>query len=527
MINLQTTISGLELTLTTLAEISSLITQLDERLAQLSPELPQIASGQISTGGLAEMLATYQQAFAAIEAAGRAAEALGISGDLDATRVARKTQAPTEPKTVNPTPVVQNTVEETPAPIIEAQPEPPVAQKEVVVQQVVSQPQADEPVAPAISKPISEVLDGQEIQRPTHVAPKGKQIGSAAELSKPLKPIEMPAIDHQVGPMICNGSNVIYAHGPELKKYWPGTSTAHASLPSLIPNDPWRLHVVDTNVFCVADEAVSVAELGDLHVASTFFGKFVAQANTATSWVGVRDDNGVLSVMFRDKKGKAVSSEVKLGQFTSENVFLETAGECAFIALGCGDVFRVEGTTAEHIITAEKDVEIVGLTVDKHALLITHRSAKGVWLTMVDHRGKPALQSAIVAKSISHQPVLLEDQIFLFDDANSEVVALSLDTLQELGRNSIPEITSVARMLAIADESGATLAIMAQAAESRPSGVYLHATSSGVTHKICQLSAVKAELAYADGHIVVSSTSSMQNLIQVFNIYSPALAMAA
>jgi hypothetical protein len=285
--------------------------------------------------------------------------------------------------------------------------------------------------------------------------------------------------------------------------------------------------VVDANVFCVRENAVTVLNATDLYGATSFPGTFVAQSQTASNWAGVRDDNGVLSVVFRDTLGKEVKGGDKIGKFKNETIFMESAGDAAFVAIGCGEVFRGEGANAKHIYDAGKHVRIAGIATDARGLLVTHQNAEGVWLTVLDPRGKTLHRSAVIAKSISHQPVLLDDKLYLFDDAKSEVVTVSLDTLLEVRRSPIEGITSVGRLLAIGDESGASLAIMSQNADARPLAVYLHSVQSGATARVCPLNAANAEIAYANGHIVVSSTSSMQNLIQVFNAYAPALARAA
>ena len=516
MLNLQTTVAGIEITLSTLAEISQLIARLDERLLELSPELPRIntssSSGEFSCQSFSDLLLAYQEAFSAFEAAARAASALGFH-----------TSAPAKPSPQLPPLMTAKEDKVDPAQV-----SPPPEAKPV--EETVSEAPEVEVATPHEASPVLEpekpkltVVEGK-IDRPAAVE---HTIQTHPQNSKPLKPIEMPSSDQAVGPMICKGSSVVYVHGSELKKYWPGAATVRGKLDLEIAHDPWRLLITTSSVFCAGDESVSVHKTSDLHRTASIPGRFLAQGCTRDHWVGVREDNGVLSTVFRDKDGSTFKGGEKLGEFFTDKVFLETSDDCAIVALSCGEVFKVDCGSVTHLANAGKYVEIAGLAIDSQKIFITNRNADDVWLTMLDHEGKSIHRSAVVAKSISHAPIIAHNKVFLFDDARSELVTLSTDSLEETRRDVIGGVTSIKRLIAMNDEDGGSIIILAQSADARPTAALIYSVRSGETSKICQLNAANGDIAVSDGHLIVSSTSAMQNLIQVFDIGGPVMAKAA
>jgi hypothetical protein len=524
LVDLKTTIAGFEMTLETLVEISGLLKRLDDRLAQLSPNLPQIgkvASGSQSlSGSFGDMLAAYQDAFSAMARAAQSAALLGLITEKPVVLTLEVPEAQPDPLAAAPMqdapkPAEPVAEQPTPEPVVEKAPESPKAHPPAV------NAGPAEPRKPVSGKANLEPVSAAASQRFSYNAPTGRILKEAAEIIKPLKPIEMPSVDNQVGPMITAGQSVIYAHGTELKKHWPGQRDFKAALESPVPNDPWRLLAFEANLFCVRDDGVTVLGLGELHKEGSFQGTFVAQTHTASCWVGVQNDNGDLSVVFRDKGGRPSSDPAKLGNFFDAKVFVATAGEAAFVALGSGELFRIEGSSATALPKADKRGTITGLSVDSRGLLLTNQGPHGVVLSLLDRDGNLLGESAVVAQSISHSPVLLDDMLYLFDDQRSEVVTLAFDSLDELQRKSVEGIKGVVRLLALKEDSGVTVAILAGDIEGRPSDVFLHSVESGTNTKLCHLSALKGEIAYAEGHIVVSSTSSMQNMVQIFSVYGP------
>ena len=531
MINLQTTVSGFEITLATLVEISDLIDQLDERLQALSPELPRVRSaGSDGAAGFGEMLETYRQIFASFEEAVRAASVLGLndssapvidfSSNVTPTVSAPAPEPPAQPQKIEVTQLPEMQADAT-REDVQVQTETVRIHPEAEIAEV-----TQEQVVQAKPEALIQREDVAEIRRTSLSAPAGQQI-RLDDVAKPLKPIEMPSAESQVGPIACTPQGVIYAHGLELKRYWPGAATQRARLDSEVPNEAWRLQMVGNSIFCASEEAVSVFALGDLQPVSSFPGHFLAQAPTTDAWVGVRNEEGNLSTMFRDKHGKKFLGSEKIGTFSSSRIFLEPAAESAIAALDCGEVFKVDAASTQHLFNAGKYVEIVGLAVDSSGIVVANRGSDGVWLSLHNHDGKSTHRSPILAKTISHQPVLTSDNLFVFDDLKSELVQISLTTLEEIQRTPVEGITSVGRLMAIEDEEGVTLAILAQTADERPLAVHLVSSRSGASTKLCHLSATRADIGYSAGHIVVSSSSSMQNLIQVFNIYERAMARAA
>ena len=531
LVDLQTTIAGFEITLETLVEISGLLKRLDERLAQLSPELPQVgqvANGSQSLSGtFTAMLNAYQEAFAAMAAAARSAALLGIGNQPVALTI--ETNAP---KAAAPAPAAEpakaEAVAAEPAPAApSAAPEPASAPEPPKAAQPAADGGSAEARKPVSGKANLTPVGSDASQRSSYVVAAGRQTKDKSEIVKPLKPIDMPNVENPVGPMICHGMGVIYAHGSDLKKHWPGQRDAKAALESPIPNERWRLLAVDSSLFCVRDDGVTVLSLGELHKEGSFQGKYIGQTHTASAWVGVQNNDGEIAIEFRDKSGRARGEAAKLGKFGDAKVFVVSSGESVYVAIESGELFRSEGAEVSSLPKANKRGSIVGLAVDSRGLIVTNQGSHGVVLSLLDQDGNLLGESPVVASTISHPPVLSADRAYVFDDAKGEVVTLSLDTLDVAQRKPLENVNSVARLLALQEDKGVTLAILAGDKEGRPTDVYLHSVESGANTKLCHVSAVKSEIGYADGHIAVCSTSSMQNMVQVFSVYGPAAAAKA
>jgi len=518
LVDLQTTITGFEITLETMVEISNLVKRLDDRLAQLNPELPRISTatnGQSISGSFTAMLGAYQEAFTAMAAAARSAALLGLGGgeqpvvlNLQTNSNVQAAPQPAAPvQAAAPAAVEAAAAEPQPAPA----PAPPAAQPQ----------QAPAPKAPAPAgdlKPVGAVAS----QRFSATAPAGKKIKEAAEIIKPLKPIEMPNAEHHIGPMLAHGMGVVYAHGLEIRKHWPGARDSKAPLEAAIPNDNWRLLDFDGTLFCLAEDRGMVFSANDLHKQGTFQGEYVAHTHTTSSWAGLQNNGGVLSLVLRDKTGRTIGEAVPVGNPSGAQVFMASSNEAVYIAFGTGEIFRAEGGALQSLPKADKHGSITGLAVDERGLLVTSQGPSGVVIALHDRNGVEVVESSPVAGSASHAPALLEGNAYLFDDAKSELVVVDLDTLTVVSRKAIEGVTNVGRLIALQEDSGVTIALMSTDKEGRPSDVYVHAVESGATTKICHLSATKGDIAYAEGHIAVTSTSSMQNMIQVFNVYGPA-----
>ncbi len=529
LVDLQTTISGCEMTLETMVEISNLVKRLDERLAQLNPELPRISTandGQSISGSFASMLSAYQEAFNAMAAAARSAALLGLGAPGQQPVVLNlQTNPNVQVSAPQPAPQV-----EVAAPAAAEAPAPQPAAEQQQVAQAAPPPAAAQPKAapaPKVPAPAGDLkpVGAVASQRFSTNAPSGKKIRDAAEVTKPLKPIEMPNAEHQVGPMLTHGMGIVYAHGAELRKHWPGARDAKAALDKAIPNESWRLLDFDGTLFCLAEDRGMVFSANDLHKEGTFQGRYIAQTHTVSAWAGLQDNDGVLSLVLRDKSGRTIGEAVAVGNPFGAQVFIVSSDEAVYIAFATGELFRVEGGVLQALPKADKHGRIIALAVDERGLIVTNQGANGVVISLHDQNGTVIVESSVVAGGASHAPALLNGNAYLFDDAKSELVVIDLDTLTTSSCKSIEGVTGVGRLIALQEDSGVTVALMSADKDGRPHDVYLHEVESGANTKICHLSATKGDIAYADGHIVVTSTSTIQNMTQVFRIYSPRAAV--
>lgn len=534
LVDLQTTIAGFEVTLETLVEISALLKRLDERLAQLSPELPQVgnvaAGGQSLSGSFGQMLNAYQEAFNAMAAAARSAALLGLGNQPVVLNLQTNSNpAPAAPAAVAPQP----TVEAQPVAAAVSAPEvtAPVAAAAApeVIAPAAPAPAADQvvpvPKAPAPAGDLKPV-GAYASQRFSTSAPGGKQIKSETDIAKPLKPIDMPSPEHQVGPIVAYGLSVVYAYGNEVRKHWPGARDSKVAVDCPIPNESWRLLNYEGTLFCVAEEKVFILSGNDIHKDAFFAGRFVAQTHTTSAWAGFQIKDGQGFVTLKDKNGKDNLGEVPVANPGDAHVFLASSNEAVYVAFSTGELFRVEGGGCQAMPKVDKG-SIVGFAVDPRGLIVTSQGANGVVISLLNPTGAVLKESTAVAGSISHPPALLDHTIHLFDDSKSEAVTVSTDSLQVTIRKPIEGVVGVARLMALSEDNGVSLLLLAKDSEGRPTDVYFHGVETGLNTKLCHINAAKGDIVYADGHVAVSSTSSMQNMIQVFSVYGAASVRAA
>lgn len=531
-LDLRTTINGLELTLETLGEVSKLLKQLDEKLAALSPEFPQVGAlagnsqdGTILTPGFSNLINAWEEAFTMMAA--RTAQLLGTSAAATPALRIETNEAKPEPVTAMAAPKLEiasnDVVEE--APVTEVVQETAVSEASAPAAVEATPGPKSSPIINNEPEPSWVSVGSSTRHRYSANAPSGKALKDGAEIGKPLKPIEMPSPESHVGPMMALKNAVVFGHGTEIKKFWPGTRDSKTNLESAVPNDAWRLLEFKDSIFCAREDGVSVLNVNELTKIGTFPGKYVGQTHTDSAWVGLFAKDGQIQVEFRDQAGKSTGEAVALGA-TEGEIHLASSGESAYIAFETGEVFLAEGGVAMSLTKVENG-KVIGLSVDSRGLLVTSRSDQGVTLTFLDENGKVVKESAPGVRAASHGPVLLGENCYLFDDSKSELAVISLDSLKEVKRQPIEGIKSVYRMFGLQQDEGVTVAIMAKDPEGRPTDVYLQSLQSGKTTQVCHISATKGEMVFVDGHIAVASTSSLQNMVQVFGIFDKYAAKAA
>jgi len=547
VVDIRSTIAGFELTLQTLGEVSVLLNNLDRKLEELNPELPRLstysANGAMAAS-LATMLEAYQAAFATMVM--QSAQLLGTPGSVPlqvvpggvtaaapvitapAAPAATAEVAPVQAARAAPVAAATPVVQAPEAPVAAAAAQPlhvapaaPVAQAQAQVAQPV--PKASTPAPAGDFKPVSSIAAA----RFSSTAPANKQLKDAAEIIKPLKPIEMASADHPLGPLTTSGLAIIFAHGPELKKHWPGGRDAKMALEAALPNEQWRLMVFDGSVFAVLEEKVWVYGANDLHKEGNFAGKFVAQTHTVTTWAGLQLADGLISVVKKDRTGKPAGDPIALGNPGDAQAFIVSSDETIFVAFGTGELFRVDTAGAVALPSLNKNGTVIGLAVDPRGLVVTNQGPQGVIVSLVDANGAVRAESKSVAPSLSHPIALMNDRFFAFDESNAQIVCVALDGLAEIQRVAIEGMTHVSRMIGVQEATDVMLALLACDAEGRPSDVHLLQTGTGVVTKLCHISAVRGEMVYTDGHFGVVSTSSLQNMLQVFSAYGPIKAAKA
>ncbi len=347
--------------------------------------------------------------------------------------------------------------------------------------------------------------------------------------AKALTPPDTPESSFPVRNVLFALGQVVYAHGDRLCGFWPGRDDKSVFLQAEVPAGAWRLQVVNGVAFAALEQRVEMVNLSTWSKQAGFQGVFIDQLHTMTDWVGVAADDGDLSIEFRDSSGQLTNPAATLPIDPSQYVGSAGNGEHVFFGARDGRVFTATGAGAKSIgaFALGKGGELKFLALHGKSLVAITSEPKGCFVRTMDFTGGHPKEIDLGCLSYGGQPVIAGDQMFIFDAEMSELISCNLRKHKVHARERIAGIESVRSMTGVRHEDAVRLLVVAaDGGQQAGSAIVLDPD----TKKSVTLGAVgantHAEFIPADARVVLSTSTSYQNIIRVFEPFGTAIEKA-
>ena len=334
---------------------------------------------------------------------------------------------------------------------------------------------------------------------------------------RPLTPIETPGVDHVVGSLICTGQGVAYVHGNSLQSFWPGTETKSVALQSPVPEDLWRLMMFGGYIYCAEERQVEIINTGSWSRQASFQGDYLNQAHTDNHWIGLMAWGDKLAVDFRDIIGNHINSPRELDASANEQCYFAASGNSGFVGTRSGSIFRVDPTGAVQLARPSDEDKLLSISVTKVGILAMVLGEGGVEARLISKDGHLLKSSALGCQVMAHAPAIVGDRFYIFDDCQSELITVSLKTLQVTNRANIESTLGVNRVIGLSCGKNHLLAVLGTDDKGHCTRAFVLDVKSGDEMTLCPINHPRAEMVAGDGHLVVATSSAYQNTLQVFN----------
>jgi uncharacterized coiled-coil DUF342 family protein len=334
---------------------------------------------------------------------------------------------------------------------------------------------------------------------------------------RPLTPIETPGIDSGLGALICTGAGAAYVHGSALHCFWPGTETKSVILQSPAPSDLWRLMLFGGYIYCAEERQVEIIHTSTWTKHAFFTGDYINQAHTESNWVGLMAWGDQLAVDFRDTMGKHVNSPREIEASASEQTYFAASGSSAFVGTRSGSIFRVDPAGAVQLARPSDDGKLLSITITKAGILAMMLGSAGIEARLISREGHLLKIGDLGCQVMAHAPVVINDRFYIFDDCTSELITISLKTLQVIARITLDSTLGISRMVGLACGKNHFLSIMGTDDRGVCTRAFVLDVKTGQEMTLCPINHPRAEMVAGDGHLVVATSSAYQNTIQVFN----------
>ncbi len=341
-----------------------------------------------------------------------------------------------------------------------------------------------------------------------------------------LTPVSNPGTEHKMGGLLYMHKKVLYGHGRTLKGTWPGRGESSVQLQEPLPADSWRIAALDGHAFCVEEDQVELVNLSTWNVVSRFSGTYVDQICTQTHWAGLTSSMNQLYLDYRNLLGRQLGEPVKVPIKPDQYKAMASEGERVFVGAKDGKVYRVLLGEVKELTPGEKDAELISLSTIKSSLVALIRLKDYDVVRIYGFDGRLQKQLSLGFSHGFDHPVIIGDRMYLADIANRKLVTCSLRKPEITGTVELPgdQISAFCGVF-----NGEQHALVLAIAEKDRAGetVLMIDPRTGASLVVSELADRQVQVIAADSRIVVSSTSSHQNMIRVFDPFKESQALKA
>lgn len=344
---------------------------------------------------------------------------------------------------------------------------------------------------------------------------------SGSEEMKVLTPTETPSIDAEVGGMIFAADKVIYAHGEMLRGFWPGKSASAASLKAALPMDAWRILHVGNMVFCVEEDRVEIIGLNSWGRHGSFNGTYLAQASVGTTWIGICAHDGAYKLEYRDRHGQPEAESVMLPQLG--NVVGLAAAEKMTVALFDKGVAWVQGENVKTLDLNSDWAPYSVMITGSHAVVLA-RTPSGAAVLAWDGKKSRTLDLDWTP-ALAHG-VCMGGTLYVDNPDGNVLAGIDLKKMEVKSSVQLPE-QRVSKLIGVTCDAKRWMVAAVHADAGNSGRVVVVDAATGTYAQVCKISHPHVEIIPAEGRIVVATSCSYQNMIQVFSLPAEKVAQAA
>jgi len=248
-----------------------------------------------------------------------------------------------------------------------------------------------------------------------------------------------------------------------------------------------------------------------------FEGQYEGQSHTKRHWVGLSRKGSKLAVDFRSELGKR-DVEVA-GMELGKSGYQFTCKDDSVFVLSNEGSLGVYSTTGfkEHECKLPKGSEVIQMGVHKGSLYALVQRSAGAFLASLEPTGKIVKQLDFQGVKIAGNASLLGDRLYFNSAGSEELTVCDLKQMSVVENISVPGVHAVHKMVGAYRKKWAALLLMAHLDESGKSrSVILLDPKTGEQVTICSANQPNSDALLAGERVVVSTSSTYQNVIRVF-----------
>jgi chromosome segregation ATPase len=343
---------------------------------------------------------------------------------------------------------------------------------------------------------------------------------------KPMTPTETPGIDYEIGAMLFIKDRILYAHGDSIHSFWPGQAERSLMLSHTVPEDPWRLLVLEDTLFCVQEHRVETIDIAGWSRSAAFAGEYLHHCATRKHWAGIQTVKAGLALEFRDPMGELVGEIHTLPESMREVSYLVSDGEAVYVGSENGEIICATPENMEQL-RAASDGKLINLLISQHGPVALNLIPEGIEVLRYDSKGKLAAEMKMPAAEVSGNMTVLGDRLFYFVPSGSSLRSCDLVKMTPSASIEVPNMQELRRMIALDAGGVQSLLIAGCDAAGKLGTVFLLDPNSHQHINLCSTNQPHVDAIFANGCPVVATSSSYQNIIRVFQPFVRAHAKAA
>ena len=195
-----------------------------------------------------------------------------------------------------------------------------------------------------------------------------------------------------------------------------------------------------------------------------------------------------------------------------------------FVGTDKAGLIRVDRDGATHLDASAPDTaELLALVAYKKSLVVIVRVEDKDHAFILDAKGNVLKTLALGIRHNAH-PVLMDDRLYLVDEQEGKVITVNLKKMEIAASTDLPG-AHIGSLTGVISQKQHALLMTLNEKDSLSGKVILFDPADGKYAPVCPVNHSHVDAICANGHIVIATGCSYQNMIRVFSM--PVAAPAA